>query len=294
MSANTLKSYEIGLSAFTEFLKNHNYVEIWPPSLNEILQFVAYLSLRNLSASTARLYVSAIAYKCKILGFIDVTKNFLVSKLLEGMHRLNHGPDTRLPITTDILKIIISALPGVCYNSFEVRLFKSAFTLAFWGLFRVGEITLSKGSNPDKIISNSDVQISNGAECIYVHLRFSKTDQWGKGIKIEIPKAIGIICPVESLVDYLKVRPTVNGPLFCHFNGNALSRYQFSAMLSKTLKCSGIEPSNYKSHSFRIGSASALFMAGYSEDAIKHIGRWKSTAYKSYIRTPVISVPKQL
>ena len=154
---------------------------------------------------------------------------------------------------------------------------------------------MSKGYNHDKIISNGDVHIENETGCINVNLRFSKTDQRGKGTRIQIQKVTGILCPVDSLVDYLKVRPTVNGPLFCHFNGNALTRYQFSAMLNKTLKCSGIaDASSYKAHSFRIGAASALFMAGYSEDTIKTIGRWKSVAYKSYIRTPVIHVPKLL
>jgi hypothetical protein len=33
-------------------------------------------------------------------------------------------------------------------------------------------------------------------------------------------------------------------------------------------------------------------MTGYPIDEINNLGRWKSTAYKSYIRPPAIAVPK--
>jgi site-specific recombinase XerD len=51
---------------------------------------------------------------------------------------------------------------------------------------------------------------------------------------------------------------------FCHYNGTILTRQQFSALLSKSLKFSGIEGGQYKAHSFRIGGATALSLAGYS------------------------------
>jgi hypothetical protein len=47
-----------------------------------------------------------------------------------------------------------------------------------------------------------------------------------------------------------------------------LTRQQFSALLSKSLKFSGIEGGQYKAHSFRIGGATALdfgLMAKYSD-----------------------------
>jgi hypothetical protein len=59
------------------------------------------------------------------------------------MKRLKNRADTRLSITPDILQRIVSILPGICFNMYENKLFKAAFTLAYWGLLRVGEITLS-------------------------------------------------------------------------------------------------------------------------------------------------------
>jgi hypothetical protein len=35
-------------------------------------------------------------------------------------------------------------------------MFKAAFTLSFWGLLRIGEITLSKGNNAGQILAVDD------------------------------------------------------------------------------------------------------------------------------------------
>lgn len=281
---NSLKSYETGLSAFEQFRTAQNINKYWPPNLDTIVEFIAYLSLKGLSANTAKSYVLAIGYKCKVLGFSDVNKNFVVQKMLEGMKRLKNKADTRLPISEIILSKIILRLPGTCSNIYETKLFKAAFTLAFWGLFRVGEITVAKRQSLNHIISVNDVYVDIKSGKLVVFVRHSKTDQMGKGVTIELRKNGTLICPFHSIHDYLLARPEKSGPLFCHFSGAPLTRYQFSAMLNKTLDYAGIDSKHFKCHSFRIGGATALSMAGRSIEEIKSMGRWKSSAYKSYIR----------
>jgi hypothetical protein len=48
-----------------------------------------------------------------------------------------------------------------------------------------------------------------------ITLRFSKIDQLGKGVNIEIPKVGGLMCPFESVSEYLTVRPTKDVPFLC-------------------------------------------------------------------------------
>ena len=134
------------------------------------------MSLKDLSANTAKSYISAVGFKCKISGCSDVTQNFIVHKVLEGMKRLKNRADTRLPITPAILQRIVSILPGICFNMYENKLFKAAFTLAYWGLFMVGEITLSNKKNINNMLSNNDVHIVEGSDKLTRTLRFSKTD----------------------------------------------------------------------------------------------------------------------
>ena len=66
---------------------------------------------------------------------------------------------------------------------------KAAFTLSFWGLLRIGEIALSKGNNAGQILAVDDVKLT--LDKLVIHLWFSKTDQAGKGVSIEIPQIAG-------------------------------------------------------------------------------------------------------
>ena len=51
---------------------------------------------------------------------------------------------------------------------------------------------------------------------------------------LTIDRVESILCPVRCLHDYLIVRCT-GGPLFVHSGGKALTRYQFSSVLEKSL-----------------------------------------------------------
>jgi hypothetical protein len=45
-----------------------------------------------------------------------------------------------------------------------------------------------------------------------------------------------------------------------------------------------------KGHSFRIGAATAAAIQGASDEDIQRMGRWKSQAFKRYIRIPVLQL----
>lgn len=72
----------------------------------------------------------------------------------------------------------------------------------------------------------------------------------------------GLTCPVAAMKNFLLVRQNFAGPLFCHFSGTTITRYQFSAILKRSLKICNIDDSNFKSHSFRIGAATSLARQG--------------------------------
>ncbi|CAC5394284.1 unnamed protein product [Mytilus coruscus] len=164
--------------------------------------------------------------------------------------------------------------------------FAAAFSVAFHGFLRVGELVYTKLDQAQNIISIHGTQILCGAkgEFIRLHLTHSKGDQTGKGISFDIRKTDSPVCPIQLLKRYLTVRPNKNGPLLCHFSGKYVSRYQFSGILSKALNVIGIDSSGYKSHSFRIGAASEASAKEISNEEVMKLGRWKSVAYRSYIR----------
>lgn len=174
-------------------------------------------------------------------------------------------------------------LPSVCRSQFEAKLFASAFSLALHGMFRICELTVNKGDNNHTAMIN-DIQITDiGLE---INLKSSKTDQFGKGTVVHIFRGVDKInCLVEILTNYLKL--LVGGPLFCHFNKQPVTRYQFSSLLKKCLSVLGLADTNYKSHSFRIGMATVCAIDGYTDEEIKVLGQRKSDAYLRYIRIPM-------
>ena len=120
---------------------------------------------------------------------------------------------------------------------------------------------------------------------LQITIHSSKTDQNGSSVAIKLQKQPNLeISPDVLTRFYLAVRPPIIGPFFIHLNGKSLTRYQFASVLKKTLRLIGIDSSRFSSYSVRIGCATSLSIEGVLDSTIMHLGRWKSNAYKSYIR----------
>ena len=157
ISENTKAAYLSGIRSFDVFRAGHNRALTWPPCLQDIVAFSAHLSVRNHAPSTTRPYITGLSYKCKVLGTFDHTQGSIISKLLQGMSRLDTLHDSRLPITLSLLHDIIRILPVVCGSQFEALLFAAAFSVAFFGFFRVGELVSSSGAGLKYVIWISNV-----------------------------------------------------------------------------------------------------------------------------------------
>lgn len=230
--------------------------------------------------------MAAIGFRCKFIQVYDYSQSFIVRKMLEGMKRTQNTKDVRLPITLELLTSIIAKLPSICFSSYEALLFATAFSVAFHGFLRIGEIVFTKMSQTHQIIGVKDARViqEKNHQSIEVRLRHSKNDQSGKGTYIYISETGTSVCPVLLFRKYMSERPKVDGPLFCHYNKRHVSRYQFSSILNKSLKVIGIKSDGYKSHSFRIGAATAAALNGVSNEDIMKRGRWRSSVFKNYIR----------
>ena len=88
------------------------------------------------------------------------------------------------------------------------------------------------------------------------------------------------------MLAYLAVRGGAEGPLFKFQNGLLLTRDRLVAELRKVLSATDIRQSDYCGHSFRIGAATTAAQRGISDSTIQLLGRWESSAYLLYIRTP--------
>ena len=94
------------------------------------------------------------------------------------------------------------------------------------------------------------------------------------------------VCPVDALLQYLTVRNSSPGPLFILQSGTPLTRTYLVTHLQSALQQAGLDQSQYNGHSFRIGAATTAAQQGIGDAMIQTLGRWRSDAYKVYIKLP--------
>lgn len=215
----------------------------------------------------------------------DPTQAFIVKKMCEGFRRLRSRLDSRIPILYDTLVQICTSLPSICNSPYEAKLFKAAYAVAFFGLFRVSEL-VADPAQPERGLRREDVslhQLTNQTT-VKIRLRISKASQRSASIFVPLQPFLGPICPCTSLLQYLQLRPEPSDYFFCHINGKPLSRYQFGAILTKAITALDLPSKHYRTHSFRIGAATWLAKQGIPDATIQRMGRWSSQAFKKYIR----------
>ncbi len=295
MASNTHKTYAAGWNKFCQFLEQGPVLD-GPVSADVIQRFIAWLSLHMFAPSTITTYVSAVGFYHKLQGWADPTNDFLVSKLLEGCKRLRPLSDTRLPMSISILLQVTQSLPAVCTSTFESCLFKAVFVCAFFGFMRVGELAAdSRHRVQPSVLTVADVQFcktGNGGHFLF-SFKHAKNNQCGPPQVIRLVQSDNAaICPVLALREFLSVRPAIAGPLFCHFDCTPLTRFQFNAVLQKSLKFAELPGERIRAHSFRIGAASSAVSRGVPMDQVRRMGRWRSNAVATYIRPiPSCEIP---
>ena len=120
-------------------------------------------------------------------------------------------------------------------------------------------------------------------------IKASKRDPFRKGCSIHIGLGKYPLCAVHALLAYLAIRGDGPGPLFLCQNRQPLSCTLLTNWLWQIMASAG-NSGNFSSHSFRIGAATVAGCNGIRDHLIQGVGRWKSNAFQSYIRTPSVAV----
>ena len=133
-----------------------------------------------------------------------------------------------------------------------------------------------------------DVAIDNvlNPSFLKIRLKASKTDPFRRGVDIVVGKINNKLCPISAMLAYLVVRGNGPGFLFRFHDGRLLTKNRFVDAIRAALLQLGLNPENYEGHSFRIGAATTAGECGLSDSTIQMLGRWSSSAYLVYIKTP--------
>ena len=146
--ANRDHTHSVYNRAWQMFL---NFIRIYLKDLHflhdiDIVEFVGFMSLGGLAASTITTYISSVRHKLNLMGKDDFKHSFLLKLVLYGAKNSNQQPDVCLPISITMLHDMINALPLIHPNHYEICMFSALLAVGFNGLFWPGELTYSQYS----------------------------------------------------------------------------------------------------------------------------------------------------
>ena len=291
---------------FDKYCTTYSIVDPFPVTELLLCSFAAHLADEGLAPQSIKTYLASVRNAQLSLGLPDPREKSslpILKRVQAGISRLRllKGPPSRvrLPITIGILRAIKSHLETSSYT--DTAVFWAIASAAFFGFFRLGELVLQVGVEWDKQchLSWGDVAVDSHSSpsIVQIHLKQSKCDQFGRGANVILGITGSGICPVQAILAYIAKRDTRPGPFFLRSDSSPATKQWFVQRLRSILEAVGLPQSSYAGHSFRIGAATTAALAGLEDSLIQKMGRWNSSAFLVYVRTPqdqLAAVARQL
>ncbi|MFX3643357.1 MAG: site-specific integrase [Candidatus Pristimantibacillus sp.] len=268
-STSTRKSYQSDWSHFVDWCTRYELP--YMPTTNET--YALYLSsmvLDGLKASTIQRRMSSIAQAHYAKNF-DTPSTKLIKEVWSGIKKeIGTYQEGKQPILIETLFEMLKLAPANIKGSRD----KALLLIGFVGAFRRSELV-----NLDV----SDFRLSK--QGYTVRIKYSKTDQDGKGEFVAIPYGQSQeTCPVLAIQNWLTVSSIESGPVFRainkigHLSEKRLSDKSVALIVKRYVEAVGLDPAMYAGHSLRKGFATTAAMRGSSERSIKEQTRHKSDA----------------
>ena len=290
IAGNTQKVYTVAQHLYLDFCSRLNFKSM-PASEMMLILFVTELA-QTRAHSTIRTYLSRVRHLHILHGFQSPTSdNPRLDLVLKGIQRIKpRQTQPHFPITPAILTRLQVGLEKLDLSAFDRKMLWAACLLAFFAFLRCSEFTIPslQSYKVSRHLSLGDISIDShdNPTIMSVRIKSSKTDQFGKGVSLFLGRGQGHLCPLTAILQYLAIRSNKPGPMFVFQNEKPLVKQSFITHIRQALANEGIDTRYYKGHSFRIGAATTAAAAGLNDSLIKTLGRWSSSAYQLYIKTP--------
>ena len=289
LAPSTRRSYASAQAQFISFCsqlgKLHASGSPCPAEEWTLCLFATFLANR-IQHSSIKVYLSGVHALHIEQGFPDPLANCLrLQRVVHGIKRCQgSSSSSRLLITDDLMLLIWRSL-DLCLP--DHLMFWAACSLGYFGFLRASEFTVPNlaSFSPSLHLAVQDIAVDSLSAPSCMCFKGSKTDPFRKGAYIHIGHGQPPLCAVHSVISYLASRGDRSGPLFLFQNGQPLSRALLTDWLRQILAAANV-PGNFSSHSIRIGAATVEARNGVPDHLIQALGRWSSSAYQLYIRTP--------
>ena len=272
-----------------------------------LVLFVGFLIDQNKKSNTIKSYISAIKSVLKDDGE-DLNEDVYLLKSLTNACRLkNDHVSNRLPIRKNLLQLMVAEVGNLFETPqpYLTLLYQTIFTTAYFGLFRIGEVTKSQ-----HVVLAKDVHIGKNKNKLMFLLHSSKThwfDSKPQVVKISSSEIgtkredavkndrnkyenehIKTFCPFQMLKDFVTVRgqrKRDDEQFFIFKDGSPVLPGQARYILKSAILKLGLDARLYEFKSLRGGRATDLAAMKIDLGLIKTLGRWRSNAVFKYLKT---------
>jgi hypothetical protein len=292
LKGNTKRTYTSAQTRFLKFCELYSLSSM-PVTEETLILYISYLFEEGLTASTIRVYLSAVRSLHVFAGIAYPTDLLRVKLALKGAVRNTPQPIRKLPITISILRKLLTHIKP----RFDRVLLTAALTLAFFGCLRLSEFCVPDSTTFSSRLHLclSDAILDPKNKTLTLFLRRSKTDTDNAGVSIYIGCSNDVhCCAYCSMRAYLIFRNSImddagDSPLFVVPGGRVLYKSYMVSTTRLLLSMSGYNPSLYSGHSFRAGAATTAGDSNFRDWEVKMLGRWSSNAYNVYLRNPAVT-----
>jgi hypothetical protein len=289
-----LISYNAAVKKFLVFARTRSSDPFTlPASPADLYKFAFWAGRTTREGGSHKVLATTVTkYLCGIKAwhvFHDATYPPSVDKKLALMVKASGRKDARIPkkprkapVMIPDLLILADALTSG--TPMDQAIFDLAL-VAFWGLARLGEVTLGTPSYASSEVLASDVQLSADNQSIQITLREAKTAVPGELQWLSLQALPDCLCPVKATKRLHKGCTDADDALFGYRIGGIrlpLTKNDVTTRLREIWASAG--QSNLTGHSFRVGGALLRHALGVSVADICAAGQWKSSCYKLYIR----------
>ena len=303
---STFKSYRSHQNQYIKWCAEYN---VDPIPVDPIaIQYYMATRANKVKVETVSKDLSAIRDLSISYGFDlnwnDYPQIKMMKKGLFNIYGKSEG-DKRKPITFNILKQFYTQLD---MNKFDDLMFFTWMVVMVTCMLRTSEGAAANksvspwgvnkasfsalwGRNLDIIRSDSDKSI---VKYMILSLKGTKNAKFNQVVETVIGKGIDPINPVKLMLAYLFKRNQLsksfsylkfheNAPLFIWSDGSILTSADASLILNDLAYVCKLK-GKFAGQSFRIGGGTSYAKRGYPDHVIQKAGRWKSDAFKTYIR----------
>ena len=290
LSANTRRAYRNGWRRFAAYCEEvgRKPMAVTPADVADFIVRMASQprsprattrSREPLSVATIRVYLAAIKRKYRERNRPSPVDDLRVVAVLRGLGRRWDRRERRVKA---LREDEVGRILACCDEQAESG-GRGLIAVRDSALVAIGFAAALRRSEICALLFE-DIEFLGGsrrAAGMFLHIRRSKTDQFGRGQRIAVPEG-RLLRPVSRLRRWLALSGIEWGPLFQtmrrggHVQGRPLHPTDVARLVKRYVAAIGLDPAHYSGHSLRAGFVTSAAAHGARLDKIMEVTRHTS------------------